>query len=49
MIESKSKCKRALYLTKNENCKWWENVVYSMIHSFFLSLGYTQYNGTPYN
>lgn len=42
MIESKSKCKRALLVTENENCEWWENVVYGIIHdSFFLSLGYT--------
>ena len=33
-IKSRSKCKRALWITKNKNCQWQENAV-QLIYSIF--------------
>lgn len=35
VIKYRSKCKKALWESKNKNYKWQENGVHSIIHSFF--------------
>lgn len=38
VIKYRSKCKKALWESKNKNYKWQENGVHSIIHRFFFFL-----------